>query len=791
MSDDLIDLSNGTVVSSFADKPGPKARQMLVEEIERRTGIKLSEDGMGDQVKPPVIYLGTRAKPGPARKVFRIKARPRHAEGYSIEADSEKGCVAVIGNDARGLLFGVGRLLRVLDYGEDYVSISSPVSITSHPRYPIRGHQLGYRTRSNTYDSWGLVEYEQYIRDLVAWGANSIELIAPVPSGDVIRDLEFASKAWDVSVRLSDLLDAYDLDVHLWMPVDDRVLPGSHVHGLKSLDFLCPSTRVGRKSILGLRRRLFEAMNRIDAVFIPGGDPGGCRCEKCRPWAMTLIPLAKEIGHLLAESHPKAKIWLSNQMFSNKENEYLFGYLEKHNPDWFGGLVYSPWTAETIERTRERLPDIYPIRNYPDICHSLRCQYPANDWDHAYALIEGREPPNPRPMDQAHIHYLYSKYSCGNLTYSDGVNDDVNKIIWAALDWDDSVKVRDVLVEYGRYFIDTGMGDSIADGILALERNWQGNLIENDSVDETLRTWQGMERDVKENARRNWRFQLCLFRAYLDAYVRRKLMAEKDLEREALQTLTTVKKRGTEEVLRSSIGILSRDVSDMELRQKVEELAEELNKSVSMKLGKRFGAEPERADILEFLDERLNNCEWMISEINSLLNIKDEEGRLRGINRVLNWEDPGPGSFYDDLGNPNKQPHLVRRHTWQEDPGRIHTSAQEFDHQVMKGGRLSWRRQEAGLWDTPVEMRYQGLDPDSEYLLRVTYGGYRHGARFKLNTSQGLEIHPSIDMPRKSRQFEFRVPRAATKSGELDLVWSLTEERRGLAVAEVWLLKAT
>ena len=30
--------------------------------------------------------------------------------------------------------------------------------------------------------------------------------------------------------------------------------------------------------------------------------------------------------------------------------------------------------------------------------------------------------------------------------------------------------------------------------------------------------------------------------------------------------------------------------------------------------------------------------------------------------------DPGPGGFYDDFGDPKKQPHLVRGPGWEKDP---------------------------------------------------------------------------------------------------------------------------
>ena len=53
--------------------------------------------------------------------------------------------------------------------------LSAPVDIATAPAYPIRGHQLGYRAQANSYDAWDAAQFEQYIRELTFFGANSIE----------------------------------------------------------------------------------------------------------------------------------------------------------------------------------------------------------------------------------------------------------------------------------------------------------------------------------------------------------------------------------------------------------------------------------------------------------------------------------------------------------------------------------------------------------------------------------------------------------------------------------------
>jgi hypothetical protein len=48
--------------------------------------------------------------------------------------------------------------------------------------------------------------------------------------------------------------------------------------------------------------------------------------------------------------------------------------------------------------------------------------------------------------------------------------------------------------------------------------------------------------------------------------------------------------------------------------------------------------------------------------------IENEDDRMAAIDRIIPWTDPGPGGYYDDLGNPAQQPHLVRGLSYEEDP---------------------------------------------------------------------------------------------------------------------------
>ena len=103
---------------------------------------------------------------------------------------------------------------------------------------------------------------------------------------------------------------------------------------------------------------------------------------------------------------------------------------------------------------------------------------------------------------------------------------------------------------------------------------------------------------------------------------------------------------------------------------------------------------------------------------------------LRGIDEVIHWTDPGPGGFYDDLGDPSNQPHLVRPGSYAKDPGFLETPFIGFSSDPS--WRRSWCTHVDGRYQTPVTMHYRDLDPRARYKVRVVYAGDNFEAPVRL-----------------------------------------------------------
>jgi hypothetical protein len=746
-----LDLTN----AHLALPPAPsrtetKAVEMLRDEVEKRSRILLPENGAAG----PAIVIARGHGP---------------AEGYSLKVAGDR--VTVAGNDPRGELFGIGRLLREMRMTRDRIAIADSIDIVTAPKYPLRGHQLGYRPKTNSYDGWSAPMWEQYIRDLAVFGANAIELIPP-RSDDAADSPLFPLPQMRMMTEMSRLADDYGLGVWIWYPAMDK-------------DYSDPKTVEFALHEWG---EVFRKLQRVDAVFVPGGDPG-----HTEPKYMFAL-LEKETREL-HRYHPKAQMWMSPQSFDAKWMDEFYELMNQE-PAWLSGIVFGPQVRVSLSELRAKIPKRYPIRHYPDITHSRQCQYPVPDWDVAYAVTEGREVINPRPLDEANIFRLFAPYTIGFITYSEGCNDDVNKAIWSALGWDPDTDVNEVLRQYSRYFIGPEFEDSFAHGLLALERNWRGPLAANAGVYQELEEFQALEHAAPPAVLLNWRFQQALYRAYYDAYIRRRQLHERDAEEAAMNTLRRAKVEGAAAATERAEVALERVPADTiadQWRQRIYELAEALFQSIRMQLSvaKYKAISTDRGATLDTVEASLNNRGWLEQRFDEIQKMPDEASRLKAIDEILNWTNAGPGGFYDDLGDPLAQPHLVRGPGYPKDPAFLESPLVGF------GPRAPYRRSvwtdAESLGDAPLRMHYAGLDPNAQYKLRITYGGDAPRQKIRLMANGAIEIHPYMAKPTPYHPVEFDLPKEATQSGELDLAWTREPGQggngRGCQVAEVWLIK--
>jgi len=768
-----LDLSKAVVQTLLPlSRLAQKAAQVLIEEVEKRTRLRwaITQETTVGQV--PVIILGQSG----------AGETPRLADGFQIRTllDQPAPQIQILGNNARGVLFGVGYLLRHLVMNRGSVWLPEAMNIATAPHYPLRGHQLGYRDKTNAYDGWDLPQWDQYMRELALFGTNAIELIPP-RSDDKPDSVHFPLPPLEMMEGMSRIADSYGLDVWIWYPAldDDYARP-------EMVEFALSEWEV-----------IFKQLPRIDALLVPGGDPGNTRPKH-------LLPMLAQQTERLRRYHPNAQMWISTQGFSQEWLEEFGTILKTEAPTWLAGVVYGPWCHMTIREFRQLMPAQYPIRSYPDITHSLDCQYPVPDWDLAYALTEGRETINPRPRQETIIFNQMGEDVVGFLTYSEGCNDDVNKFIWSGLGWDPQADVVEILRQYSRFLIGEEYAHAFTQALLALEQNWVGPLATNSGIYTTLQQCQALEQAASPFVLKNWRFQMALYRAYYDAYTRSRLLYETGLEEQALHWLRQAPQLGARRVLDQAETLLDQAVSQpiaTAWRTRIFQLAEALFQSIHMQLSvPLYAAQSEtRGANLDGVDYPLNDRPWLKAQFNNIRALVDEQARLTAIGQIVDWTNPGPGGYYVDLSNAYDCPYLIDKLPYAADPGFYRSPHRRFPYWKDRNPiRRAWRAYTGNLADVPFRLHFPLLDPQAEYKVRLVYSDTEEEIKLRLvavgtNPEETVEIHPFIKKAFPPAPMEFSIPRAATARGELTL--SLYREPglgglgAGHEISEIWIIQ--
>src|SRR5580658_107983 len=120
-----IDLSQEVIVVRPGVLPNAEttAAKVLMEEVEKRTGIRLAASTNWPDGKPAIAITSVK-KPGVG------------AEGFRLFVDAKKASSPIVwvsGADARGALFGAGALLRRMDWAKAKLSIQPSVDISTAP----------------------------------------------------------------------------------------------------------------------------------------------------------------------------------------------------------------------------------------------------------------------------------------------------------------------------------------------------------------------------------------------------------------------------------------------------------------------------------------------------------------------------------------------------------------------------------------------------------------------------------------------------------------------------------
>lgn len=486
------------------------AARILARELSDKGGISIQagDDAGADKI----ITLQIDPLLGP--EVFQI-----------ISGESN---LVISGGDGPGVVYGCGRFLRKCRLGRETFEFPESEG-PSAPAKPWRG--MYFCTHNyNYYQIAPMPEVATYIEQLALWGINAICVLYHkfhYQGFDDPKAQEYAERLKNIfevgkSVGMKSVLLMTANDGYLNSPEELRY-DGNVARNWGTE--LCPSKPAGLEAIKKEYIEVFEYFENLDAFVIWPYDSGGCLCDGCRPWGVNGYPrLAKEVAKLFKERHPHGAFVLGAWYFDynlghNGEWDALFENLEK---DWEwvdmvladGTWVNGGFPHEVLERPIHR-----PVISFLEI--SMRTGDP---W--------GGFGANPMPAYIAQQWDLEKNLVQGGIPYSEGIFEDINKVIWAQLCWDPERAVHDIIEEYAlfEFACPEKYARRMADAIMLLEKacphrfrgkkspGWPGvDLSCYDFVDEAWETISYLERSLPISARQRWRWRQVFLRALIDS----------------------------------------------------------------------------------------------------------------------------------------------------------------------------------------------------------------------------------------------------------------------------------
>lgn len=447
------------------------------------------------------------------------------AEGYRI-ADGANGSVRITGNDERGLLYGVGKFLHTSTY-DDQGFTSGSWRGASVPTMPVRGTYLATHFQ-NYYDAAPVEEVARYVEDQALWGVNSVQVWFATENYNGIGDTNAQAKLDRLSVilkaaknlGLNAVLVGVANEGYANSPVnlraDDSTVghPGYHTdNGSRIYNLgneLCPSKPGASNLLVSYYQDKFNAFKsrgvNLDTWCVWPYDSGGCTCANCAPWgANGYLRIAELEAQAYKSAFPNGKVILSTWYFDRWGTGEWAGLAAKFNankPAWVDYIMADNFEEYPRYPLDNGVPGGVPLLNFPEIS-----MYGQNPW--------GGYGANPIP-DRIQQRWDETKGALsGGFPYSEGIYEDLNKVICSQLYWSPNSTSSDAVKEY----VAAEFSPKVVDDVAAVVKIFENNHLRSQIDESAVTAFQLMKQaDAKltPQARNSWRWRLLQIRATID-----------------------------------------------------------------------------------------------------------------------------------------------------------------------------------------------------------------------------------------------------------------------------------
>ena len=245
-------------------------------------------------------------------------------------------------------------------------------------------------------------------------------------------------------------------------------------------------------------------------VFWPY-DEGGCGCSKCWPWGSRgHLELSRDISERARQRWPKCQFVLSTWIYDTPPAGEWTGLSQAlaEDPcliDFVMADAHEDYPRYPLENG---VPGDKPLLNFPEIS-----MWGMSPW--------GGYGANPLP---AHLQSLWNQVKgvvAGGFPYSEGIYEDINKVIYSQFYWDPTQSARESVKAYAAAYFSPDVAESIADAVDILERNHKrSNRVRISPVPGSTKKALALMNEAKakltKEVQQSWRWRILYLRTQID-----------------------------------------------------------------------------------------------------------------------------------------------------------------------------------------------------------------------------------------------------------------------------------
>ena len=459
------------------------------------------------------------APAAPDAAVLRLTLdRTLAAESFAVR-NCAGGALELAGGDERGLLYGVGWLLRAL--AADGAWRLPAWRGTQVPTATCRGLYAAHNF-NNWYHAAPLADLTRYLEDLALWGCNT--LVCNFASPELAAPLDDAARErlarYHAMIRAA---DALGMRVGLLLCANCSCPPGppaARATRFPDADpprrgwddsFVCPSHPAGRRHLTDWFRHsleLFAGLPLQSVVSFPY-DAGGCGCAQCWPWgARGYLAISRELSRLAKERFPRCQFILGCWCFDVRdESDGEFAGLAqelRRDRSWVDALMVDAHETFPAYPLEHGVPGGLPMISFPEI--TMWGRYP---W--------GGSGANPYPGQLAANWQRAGHLLAGGLPYSEGCFTDLNQVCCLRWFWDRATTADDSVRQYAAWHFHPTVAADVAAAVRLLEADLNSAQLTRARAEAALALLSAADCRLPPAVRASWRWRVLYLRAVIDA----------------------------------------------------------------------------------------------------------------------------------------------------------------------------------------------------------------------------------------------------------------------------------